>query len=60
MKILLDHSAPRLLGILALSTNNWPMMQPHIRAIVQAVNTVKPGEVKSVFCGKFVQRKFRP
>ena len=66
LMITADQSIPwqqsvvgRLLGILTLSTNNWPIMQPHIGAITQAVEEVKPGEVRSVYCGSFVPRKHR-
>jgi hypothetical protein len=45
--------AGRLIGILALSTNNWGLMKPHVAAIVQAVEEVKPGEVRNLFCGRF-------
>jgi hypothetical protein len=51
--------AGRLLGILTLSTNNWPLMQPHIPAILEAVDAVAPGEVVPVNCGKFIPRKLR-
>jgi hypothetical protein len=34
-------------------------MVPHIPAIVQAVEEIKLGEFREVFCGRFVPRKFR-
>lgn len=49
--------AGRPIGLLQLSTNNWPIMQTHIAAIVQTVDQVKPGEVLKLFCGKFRRRQ---
>ena len=51
--------AGRLIGILALSTNNWNLMKPHVEAIVQSVEQVKPGEVMNLLVGKFVPSKHR-
>ncbi len=51
--------ADRPIGLLKLSTNNWPTMKPHIPAVVEAIEQVKPGAVLEVFCGKFVPAKHR-
>jgi hypothetical protein len=52
------HQPLTLIGILALSTNNWGLMKPHVSAIVQAVEEVKPGEVRNLFCGRFIPTRF--
>ena len=45
------------LAQLQLSTNNWPLLQPYIPLVVQAVDQIKPAERRQVFCGQFVPRK---
>lgn len=49
----------RSFAVFLLSTNHWPSMQPHVMAIVQALNHPEPGTVVRVECGRFVPRKFR-
>jgi hypothetical protein len=49
----------RLISILSFSTNNWNIMKPHVSSIVQAVEEVKPGEIRNLFVGKFVPSKYR-
>ncbi len=46
-------------GILVLSTNHWPSMQPYIETVVEAVKRCKPATIGKVECGRFVPRKFR-
>ncbi len=47
------------IGILALSTNNWNLLKPHIPTILAAIEQVKRGEIVNVFVGKFVPSRFR-
>ena len=42
---------------LQLSTNNWPLVKQYIPDVVQAVDRIKPGELRKVFCGMFVPRR---
>jgi hypothetical protein len=49
----------RKIGVVAMSDNHWPSVDEYGAAIVDAVATVQPGEVKPVFCGTFVPRRFR-
>lgn len=39
---------------LILSTTFWPDLQKHRGDIIEALDRVKPGEVRSVCCGNFV------
>ena len=49
----------RPFAILVLSATNWPVIEPHVKNIAQAVDESKPGTVVRVECGKFVPSKFR-
>ena len=48
----------RPFAVLILSATNWPVIEPHVAKIAQAVDESKPGTVVRVECGKFVPRKF--
>ncbi len=49
----------RKMGVVAISDNHWPSVGEYRAAIVDAVETVQPGEVKPVFCGTFLPRRFK-
>jgi hypothetical protein len=49
----------RSFAVLFLSTNHWETMEPHVPAIVSAIDNAQPGTVNDVFCGRFVASKFR-
>ena len=49
----------RRIALVYMSDNHWPIVKEYAPTIVQAVEQVKPGEVRSVYCGTFVPRKFR-
>lgn len=51
--------ADRPFAVLILSTCNWPEMSQHVPAILEAIADARPGEVKAVWCGVFVARRFR-
>jgi hypothetical protein len=42
-----------------LSTNSWPLIQDHVPAIAQALETAEVGVVTQVECGRFVPGKHR-
>jgi predicted nuclease of predicted toxin-antitoxin system len=48
----------RKIGIIALSTNNWPLIRKRVAAVVNAVNVLEAGAYIAVDCGIF-QRKRR-
>ncbi|HWG17654.1 MAG TPA: hypothetical protein VN678_07300 [Acidobacteriaceae bacterium] len=47
----------RKIGIIALSTNNWPVMRRYLDAIANAVDGIGPGVYVPVNCGTFQPRK---
>lgn len=47
----------RRFGIVALSTNNWPIIRKHLTKIATAVNLAEPSRVTFVDCGKFVRQR---
>jgi hypothetical protein len=49
----------RKIGIVQMSDNHWNIVKDYVPAIVEAIEKVAPGQVLSVFCGKFIPRKFR-
>ena len=51
--------AGRKIAVVSMSDNHWPIVKDYVAAIVEAVEAVNPGEVKTVFCGKFVPIKHR-
>ncbi len=46
----------RLLAIVALSTNNWPIIKNHIARIRAAIDGAKPGTFQAVDCGRFSRK----
>ena len=46
----------RRFGIVALSTNNWPIIRRSLAKIAAAVSAAQPGRVASVDCGKFIRQ----
>jgi predicted nuclease of predicted toxin-antitoxin system len=48
----------RRLAIVALSTNNWPIVKNHAPRILAAIDNATPGSFQSVDCGRF-SRKHR-
>jgi len=47
----------RRFGIVALSTNNWPIIRKNLIKISAAVNVAQSGRVAFVDCGKFVRQR---
>jgi hypothetical protein len=47
----------RQLAIIALSTNNWPIVKNYIPQILAAVDSAVPGSFQAVDCGTFSSRR---
>ena len=47
----------RKIALIYMSDNHWPIVKNHVPAIMDAVDQVKPGEVRAVYCGRFIARK---
>ena len=45
------------LAIVALSTNNWPIIKNHVRQILAAIDSALPGSFQTVNCGTFSRKK---
>ncbi|AEU35617.1 DUF5615 family PIN-like protein [Granulicella mallensis] len=43
----------RLIGIVTLSAQEWPIIKSHLPAIAAAVDAALPGSFQSVECGSF-------
>lgn len=49
----------RKIAIVALSTNNWPLVKEHIQQVVRAVDEAVCGSYHPVNCGKFSPQRAR-
>lgn len=47
----------RRLAIVALSTNNWPIVKNHVPQILAAIDSAAPGSLQAVECGRFSRKK---
>lgn len=47
----------RRLAVIALSTNNWPIIKDHLPTILAAIHSVAPGSVQMVECGAFTRKR---
>jgi hypothetical protein len=47
----------RRLAIVALSTNNWPIVKNHVPQILAAIDSALPGSFQTVECGIFSRKK---
>jgi hypothetical protein len=47
----------RRLAIVALSTNNWPIVKNHLPQILAAIDSAVPGSFQAVECGTFSRKK---
>lgn len=52
-----QNLAGRRLAIIALSTNNWPIVKDHISRILAAIESTVPGSFQEVDCGLFSRKK---
>lgn len=46
----------RRLAIVALSTNNWPIVKDHVPEILAAIDSALPGSFQAVNCGTFSRK----
>ena len=49
----------RKIGLVSMSDNHWPIVKDYFSPIFAAVETVRPGEVLPVYCGRFIPHRFR-
>jgi predicted nuclease of predicted toxin-antitoxin system len=47
----------RRLAIVALSTNNWPIVKNYVLGILAAIDRAGPGSFQAVECGTFSRKK---
>jgi hypothetical protein len=47
----------RQLAIVALSTNNWPIVKNYLAQILAAIDSAVPGSFRAVDCGTFSRKK---
>jgi len=47
----------RRLAIVALSTNNWPIVKNHVPQILAAIDGAVPGSFQTVECGTFSRKR---
>ena len=47
----------RKIGIIALSTNNWPLIRTRVDAVVNAVDSLDAGAYIMVDCGAFRRKR---
>jgi len=47
----------RPLAIVALSTNNWPIVKNYLSQILAAIDSAAPGSFQTVECGTFSRKK---
>ena len=51
-----QNLAGRRLAIIALSTNNWPIVKDHVSRILAAIESSVPGSFQEVDCGLFSRK----
>lgn len=51
-----QNLAGRQLAIIALSTNNWPIIKNYVPKILAAIDRVVPGSFQAVDCGAFSRK----
>lgn len=49
----------RKIAIVALSTNNWPLIKPNTELVARAVDEAVAGSYRPVNCGQFLPRRSR-
>ena len=47
----------RRLAVIALSTNNWPIVKGYVPQILDAIEKATPGTFQTVDCGTFSRKK---
>ena len=54
-----QNMSGRQIGVVVLSTNNWPIIKGHLGPVIQAVDEAAPSSFKQVDCGIFVKTSRR-
>jgi hypothetical protein len=52
-----QNLAKRRLAIVALSSNNWPIVKNHVMQILAAIDSAVPGSFQAVDCGTFSRKR---
>ncbi len=52
-----QNPSGRQLAIVALSTNNWPIVKNYVPQILAAIDSAVPGSFQAVDCGTFSRKK---
>jgi predicted nuclease of predicted toxin-antitoxin system len=52
-----QNLSARRISIIALSTNNWPIVKNSLPQILAAIDRAVPGEFAEVDCGEFSRKK---
>jgi len=47
----------RRIAMVYMSDNHWRIVRGYVPEIQKALDTVRPGEVRAVFCGTFIRGK---
>ena len=50
----------RRIALVALSAVNWPIIEPNVEKIINAVDSAKPGTLMRIDCGTFSRRRPKP
>jgi hypothetical protein len=50
----------RKIALISLSAVSWPVIEPYVAKIADAVDNAKPGSLTRVECGAFVRPRRRP
>ena len=54
-----QNMAARKIALVCMSDNHWPIVKDYVPAILQAIEQAAPGEVRTIYCGTFVPRRFQ-
>ena len=52
-----QNTSDRAIGVVSMSGNHWPIVKDYVSAIPDAIEQVKPGEIRLVYCATFVRRR---
>jgi hypothetical protein len=52
-----QNMSGRRIAVVAMSCNNWPLIEPHVQAVVEAVDSAEAGKLTQVWCGEFRPRR---
>jgi hypothetical protein len=55
-----QNLSKRSIALVALSAVNWPLIEPNVAKIIDAVDSARPGTLTRVDCGTFSRRRPKP